>query len=179
MSGLNPRISVTLTPAVDAALKRLSEASGQSRSSLVGEILEQSLPVFERLALVIETAKTATQEAKVRMASNMEAAQTKLESHLGIVNDLFEEQTADLIADIEAIGRRKARGAEGRTDGRAAPARAPAGTPRKVASRASQERVQPPHVTRGSGTPVTTPKKKGKTATKPATTRAGRKNGSV
>lgn len=179
MSGLNPRISVTLTPAVDAALKRLSEASGQSRSSLVGEILGQSLPVFERLAIVIETAKTATEEAKARMASNMEAAQTKLESHLGIVQDLFDEQTADLIGDLEAIGRRKARGAGGRTDGRAAPARAPGGTPRKAASRASQERAQPPHVTRGSGTPVTTPKKKGKTATKPATTRVGRKNGSV
>ena len=113
------------------------------------------------------------------MASNMEAAQTKLESHLGIVQDLFDEQTADLIGDLEAIGRRKARGAGGRTDGRAAPARAPGGTPRKAASRASQERAQPPHVTRGSGTPVTTPKKKGKTATKPATTRVGRKNGSV
>lgn len=178
MSGLNPRISVTLTPAVDAALKRLSEASGQSRSSLVGEILEQSLPVFERLAVVIETAKTATQEAKARMASNMEAAQTKLESHLGIVHDLFEEQTADLIADIEAVGRRSARGAEGRTDGRAAPARAPAGTLARWLPGHRRSAFNP-HVTRGSGTPVTTPKKKGKTATKQATARAGRKNGSV
>lgn len=178
MSGLNPRISVTLTPAVDAALKRLSEASGQSRSSLVGEILEQSLPVFERLAVVIETAKTATQEAKARMASNMEAAQTKLESHLGIVHDLFEEQTADLIADIEAVGRRSAREPKvARTDAQRPPARPQAPLARWLPGH--RRSAFNPHVTRGSGTPVTTPKKKGKTATKQATARAGRKNGSV
>lgn len=149
MSGLNPRISVTLTPAVDAALKRLSEASGQSRSSLVGEILEQSLPVFERLAVVIETAKTATQEAKARMASNMEAAQTKLESHLGIVHDLFEEQTADLIADIEAVGRRSARGSR-RSHGRTRSARPRA---RRHPSQGGFQGIagarSTPHVTRG------------------------------
>ena len=44
--------------------------------------------------MIYDLLKTATEEAKARMASNMEAAQTKLESHLGIVQDLFDEQTA-------------------------------------------------------------------------------------
>ena len=130
MAGTNPRISVTLKPSLDAAIRRLSEATGQSKSSLVAEILEQAEPVFARMATVIEAAKTATKEAKERMAANLDEAQSKLEVHLGLVNDLFEEHTADLIGDMEQIGRRKAKGATGgRTDGRAAPARPPARRP--------------------------------------------------
>ena len=117
MAGTNPRISVTLKPSLDAAIRRLSEATGQSKSSLVAEILEQAEPVFARMATVIEAAKTATKEAKERMAANLDEAQSKLEVHLGLVNDLFEEHTADLIGDMEQIGRRKEKGAGGRTHG--------------------------------------------------------------
>lgn len=174
MSGLNPRVSVTLTPAVDAALRRLSEASGQSRSSLVGELMEQALPVLERMATIIATAKTATEEAKARMAANLEEAQTKLEAHIGIVQDLFDEQTADLIGDIEAIGRRKAKGSAGRTDGRAAAARPPAGASRRSSSKGIQDGGDPPCLTGGSGTPRKPTKTTRKSPAKPSQTRGGR-----
>ena len=176
MPAANPRISVTLTPSMDAILKRLSDVSGQSKSSIVAELLETSQPVFERMAVILETAKTATQEAKERMASNLEEAHLKLVEQAGVIGDLFEEQTADLVGELEQIGRRKgksaARGA--REDGAAAtPAsRIVRGGIRKALAEAQST----PLVTRGSGTPVSTPKKKGKTATKPTVARVGGKH---
>lgn len=176
MPAANPRISVTLTPSMDAILKRLSDVSGQSKSSIVAELLETSEGVFERMAVILETAKTATQEAKERMAFNLEEAHARLVEQAGVVGDLFEEQTADLVGELEQIGRRKgksaARGA--REDGASA-------TPasrivRGGIRQALAEAHATPLVTRGSGTPVTTPKKKGKLATKPTMARVGGKN---
>lgn len=169
MAGTNPRISVTLKPSLDAAIHRLSEATGQSKSSLVAEILEQAEPVFARMATVIEAAKTATKEAKERMAANLDEAQSKLEVHLGLVNDLFEEHTADLIGDMEQIGRRKAKGAGGRTHGSGAtrarpPAPSPVSTP--GASR-------PPRLTGGSHPSTQEKKQARKRPAKPSPARKG------
>lgn len=174
----NPRLTITLSPPLDAAIRRLSELTGQSKSSLIVELLDQAKPVLERMAEVIAVAQTATQEAKERMAANLDAAQTKLEEHLGLVNDLWEEQTADLLGEVEQVRRRSAKGASGRAGGRtAAQRRAPARTPGRTSPVSTAKGDQPPHVTRGSETPVPTPKKGGKSAAKPAPTRVGRKNG--
>lgn len=113
MPAVNPRVSVTLTPALDATLKRLSDASGQSRSAIIAELLEQSEPVFERMATILETAKTATQEAKDRMAANLEEAHGRLLEHAGVIGDLFEDHVADLVDDVEQIGRRSGTRARG------------------------------------------------------------------
>lgn len=169
MPAINPRVSVTLTPALDATLKRLSDVSGQSKSSIIAEILEQSQGVFERMAIIMETAKTATQEAKERMAANMEEAHSKLLEQAGVVADLFEEQTLDLVGELEQIGRRKSKGGGLGHGGSAAAHRAPGGTLKA----AMLEAGSTPPVTRGSGTTVATPKKQGKTAAKRATARVG------
>lgn len=172
----NPRLTITLKPSLDAAIRRLSELTGQSKSSLIGELLEQAQPVLERMGTIIAAAQTATQEAKERMAANLDEAQSKLEVHLGLVQDLFEEHTADLIGDIEQVGRRKAKGATGgRTDGRAAPARPPARSPSSVApSRGSR----PPRLTGGSHPSTQAKKQAQKTAAKPSTTTvSGKKRG--
>lgn len=163
MPAVNPRVSVTLTPALDATLKRLSDASGQSRSAIIAELLEQSEPVFERMATILETAKTATQEAKDRMAANLEEAHGRLLEHAGVIGDLFEDHVADLVDDVEQIGRRSGTRARGERQ------RAPG--PRTALGRAMA--ADTPPVTRGSGTPVPTPKKQGKTASKRAVTRVG------
>ena len=160
----NPRLTITLSPPLDAAIRRLSELTGQSKSSLIVELLDQAKPVLERMAEVIALAQTATQEAKTRMAANLDAAQSKLEEHLGLVNDLFDEQTESLLGEIEQVRRRSAKGASVRSSGRTSPVSTAKG-------------AQPPHVTRGSGSPVTPQKRKGKSAAKPTPTRVGRKNG--
>lgn len=170
----NPRLTITLSPPLDAAIRRLSELIGQSKSSLIVELLDQARPVLERMSEVIALAKTATEEAKARMAANLDEAQTKLESHIGLVQDLFEQQTMDLIGEVEQVGRRRAKGAN--TPARARKDEDAGGGVR--ASRGSVAKgVQPPPVTRGSGSPVTPQKRKGKTAAKPTPKRVGRQNG--
>lgn len=174
----NPRLTITLSPPLDAAIRRLSELTGQSKSSLIVELLDQAKPVLERMAEVIALAQTATQEAKTRMAANLDAAQSKLEEHLGLVNDLFDEQTESLLGEIEQVRRRSAKGASGRADGRtAAQRRAPARSSGRTSPVSTAKGAQPPHVTLGSGSPVTPQKRKGKSAAKPTPTRVGRKNG--
>lgn len=170
MAGMNPRISVTLKPSLDAAIKRLSDATGQSKSSLVAELLEQAEPVLVRMATVIEAAHTATHEAKTRLAANLDEAQTKLEAHLGLVTDLFEEQTRDLIGDLESVGRRRAKGAG-----------APLGERKNEhAVRGSGARSEggpggsrPPRLTGGSHPTEKARKPAGKKAAKPSLARKG------
>lgn len=172
MPAVNPRISVTLRPSLDAVLRRLSEVSGQSRSSFIAEMLEQSEPVFERMAVILETARNATEEAKSRMASNLDEAHERLLEHAGLIGDLFEDHIVDLVGDVEGIARRKVGGARPR-GGR----KHEHGTgPRTTLGRAMAEATAP-LVTRGSGTPVPTPKKPGKVAAKPSVSRVKRKKG--
>lgn len=175
MPAVNPRVSVTLKPSLDAILKRLSDVSGQSKSSIIAELLEQSEPVFARMATILETAKTATQEAKERMAANLEEAHARLVEQAGVVGDLFEEQTADLVDELESIGRRKGRGA-GARPATAQRGRTGSGTLGQAMREASAQALDTPLVTRGSGTSVPTPKQQGKSAAKRSTSRAGGRN---
>lgn len=175
MPTANPRVSVTLTPSMDAVLSRLSDVSGRSKSALIAELLEQSQPVFERMAAILETAKTATEEAKSRMAANMEEAHQRLVEQAGIMGDLFEDQTADLVGELEQIGRRKPKGSAGHAEERSRPRLAG----RTLRQLAAEIATDTPPVTRGSGTSVPTPKRVGKSAAKPATKRVGRKNAPI
>jgi hypothetical protein len=137
MPATNPRISVTVVPSVDAVLSRLSGLTGQSKSSFIAEILESSMPVLERMAVVLDAAQTAKDTLKSQTVRDMEAAETRLQEMLGITMDIFDQTSAPILEEAERIKRRKA----GATVGDARE-RAPAGGP-----------ALPPHVTRGSGTP--------------------------
>ena len=64
MPAVNPRITITITPELHAVLRRLSELSGQSQSGIVGELLGESVPVFERMVTVLEAAQKLKAEAE-------------------------------------------------------------------------------------------------------------------
>ena len=57
MTTINPRITVTLQPQVHAVLRRLSQLTKNSQSSLVGELLAESMPIFERMVEVLDAAE--------------------------------------------------------------------------------------------------------------------------
>jgi hypothetical protein len=146
MPAVNPRIQVTLKPSLHAVIKRLSEATGNSMSSLVSEFLEPNEAVFERMVLIIEAAASARDEVKEKIARNMDEVQSQIESKLGLTLDLFEASTEDLLKEVETVGRRRrppARSAQAREAGRrsAKPTAAPSltggsGTPQKGAKKA-------------------------------------------
>jgi hypothetical protein len=115
MTTLNPRITVTLTPAVAAVLRELSKVSGNSQSAIVGDLLQHSLPVFERMAKVMQTVALAKEKgvqvneaALGEMRDGLERAQGRIEEELGLFDELVEPVTG-LLEDAEKINRRGGR----------------------------------------------------------------------
>lgn len=113
MSTTKPRITITLEPVTALQLKRISELTGNSQSAMVSEVLQQAVPVFDRLIKVLEAAELAKQSAvaaqrsvKVQSIGNLEAAQRRIERQMGLVLDDFDESTAPLLAELEEVQRR-------------------------------------------------------------------------
>ena len=121
MPAKNPRLTITLEPSLAAQLRKLSELTGNSQSSLIGELLEGSGPVFDRMIQVLEAAKTAKESMRGKLADDMEQAQAKMEGALGVVLEGFDQFTGSLLDEAEAVTRRA------RRKGPASGARAPAG----------------------------------------------------
>lgn len=115
MTTKNPRLTITLQPGTSAQLVELSRLTGDSQSAIIADILEKSAPVFDRVIKVLSAAEHAKAELKGRMASDLEQAQAKIESQLGLALDGFDAYTGSLLEEVEAV-RRRARRAP--TDGK-------------------------------------------------------------
>lgn len=106
MPAVNPRITITLTPEVHAVLRRLSALGGESQSAIVGGLLEQSLPVFQRMAQVLDAAKSAKEAMSSEMASGLEAAQAQVERQLGIAFEALDSGFRPILEAAERVERR-------------------------------------------------------------------------
>jgi hypothetical protein len=104
----NPRINVTLSPAVAAMLRRMSQLNKKSQSAIIGELLEASQPVFERMVRVLEAAEQAQASVKAQIRGNLEAAEEALDKQLGLMLGDIETRTGDLVDDLEQVRRRTA-----------------------------------------------------------------------
>lgn len=80
-----------------AQLRKLSELTGNSQSALIGDLLEGTGPVFDRMIQVLEAAKTAKESMRGKLADDMEHAQSKMEGALGLVLEGFDEITGSLL----------------------------------------------------------------------------------
>ena len=76
MPAKNPRLTITLQPSL-AQLRKLSELTGNSQSGLIGDLLEGSGPVFDRLIQVLEAAQTAKDSMRGKLTQEMGAAQSQ------------------------------------------------------------------------------------------------------
>lgn len=140
MPAVNPRITITLKPQTHAALQRMSALAGNSMSSIVGELLEQSQPVFDRMVRLLEAAakiKDSAQDEKDRIAKSLEDAQANLEAQLGLGLDWMDETSAPILEAAERLDRRA-----GRAERDALP-RARSARPAKRASPISNRGVTP------------------------------------
>ena len=93
MPAKNPRLTITLKPQLAAQLRRLSQLTGNSQSSMIGEMLQGSGEVFARMIEVLEAAESVKASMKGKLAQDIGAAQTKMETGLGIVSEGFDEYT--------------------------------------------------------------------------------------
>jgi hypothetical protein len=106
MPTLNPRVSITLTPAVSAVLKEMSKLTGNSQSAIVGELLETSLPVFERVCTILRAAASVQESAKSEIAAGLDRAQSRLEEQIGLQLSDFDEIARPLLDAAEKVDRR-------------------------------------------------------------------------
>lgn len=79
MATSKPRITVTLTKRQHEVFQSLSASSGQSMSSLIGEIIEVSMPTFERMAATFQKIKASQDLERARIADALGEAQSALE----------------------------------------------------------------------------------------------------
>ena len=139
MPTLNPRISVTLTPAVSAVLKELSVLSGNSQSSMVAELLETSVPIFEKVCTVLRAAATVQESAKTQFRVNLERAHEALEAQMGLELGRVDEIARPLLEAAEKVQRRG--GGRARTGGRSGPLTGQASDEKTLAKPASRTPV--------------------------------------
>ena len=110
MPAKNPRLTITLAPALALQLRKLSELTGSSQSALIGDLLHGSEPVFDRMIKLLEAAQIAKDSMKGRIVEDMDKAQSDLEGLLGIALDHLDHATLSLFDESEAVQRRARRG---------------------------------------------------------------------
>lgn len=116
MPAINPRITITLKPEIHAILRRLSALTGNSQSAMVGELLESSQPVFERMAVLLEAAerlKAEGMQGSVSIRKGLDDAQARLESQLGLLLEDMDTASRPLLDAAEKVARRAGRGTGG------------------------------------------------------------------
>lgn len=144
MPTANPRLTVTLKPSTFAQLREVSRLTGNSQSALIGEILEQSEPVFARLIQLLSAAEQAKQEMKAKAAADLEGAQARIEKQMGLLLGEFDNMTGSLLQEVEAVRRRARRGAGGpRRAGAPAPRGASPTPPSNRGVRSTANPVKP------------------------------------
>ena len=90
MATTKPRITVTLTQRQHDVLRLISECGGSSMSAFISELLEQSLPVLERMAESFRKIKAAQEEQKKRIIQDLDFAQAEVEPVLDQVLGQFD-----------------------------------------------------------------------------------------
>lgn len=102
MATNKPRITVTLTTRQHDVLRAISENSGQSMSAFVSDLLEQSLPVLERMAESFRKIKEVQDEQRRRIVLELDQAQASVEPIVGQVLGQFDLFMSRLEAAVGA-----------------------------------------------------------------------------
>lgn len=112
MTTKNPRLTITLKPTLAAQLRKLSQLTGNSQSSLISELLDGSAQVFDRMIIILAAAESAKASLRGHLVSDMEQAQAKVEKQLGLALDEFDRASQPLLDEFEEIERRGRKRAE-------------------------------------------------------------------
>lgn len=107
MPTVNPRVQVTLSPSLDALVRRMALYTRSSKSQVLRELLEAAEPALQRAATLMEAASKAAGEAKDRLARSLEKAQDLAEDQAAVSLARMDRMTDDLVAQAEAIKARR------------------------------------------------------------------------
>jgi predicted DNA-binding protein len=142
MPTTHPRLTVTLSTSTSVVLDALSAATGQSKSSIIAELVDAAVPVFERVTRAVLAVDTIKQDRIASMVKGLERGQKQAEKALGVLLDDLDETTIPLFEEVERVARRSRK--------RPAPDAPRSGAP-GVAAKGSKRLTTPVPVTRGSG----------------------------
>jgi hypothetical protein len=110
MPTINPRVQVTLSPSLDALVRRMAVHQRVSKSQVLRELLEAAEPALQRAVVLMDAATKATAEVRAGLARSLERAQDVAEDSLAVHFSRMERMTDDLVSKAEAVrGRRPAR----------------------------------------------------------------------
>lgn len=112
MPSKNPRLSVVLTPSVAATLAALSEETGDSASSLVRGLLEQTEPALQRMLQLVRAAKQAKGHIGAGVAEAMHRVVEDLQDAMAVADARAGRVVSDLVQTAETVKGRR-RGATG------------------------------------------------------------------
>jgi hypothetical protein len=109
MPTANPRINVTLSPALDALVGQLAKHERISKAMVLRELLEAAEPSLKHAVALMEAAQGATAAARKRVVEGMDEAIAKAENVSAEMLGFLSEKTNDLFEVEETIkGRRPA-----------------------------------------------------------------------
>lgn len=104
----NPRLSVVMSPSLAATLAALSDATGNSVSSLVRDLLEQTEPALQRMVQLVNAAKQAKGAIGSGVGQALDRVITDLEEAVVLADHRAGRAVRDLVETAEAVrGRRR------------------------------------------------------------------------
>jgi len=121
MPTTNPRVNVTLPPALDALVQRLAIHQRTSKSHIVRELLETAEPALQRVVALMDAAASVTGALKTSLGASLHAATDQAEEKMADTLRAMDAATQDIVNEAQRIkGRRRAAGAEPSTPAGAA-----------------------------------------------------------
>lgn len=79
MPTAKPRVMVTLEERQHQVLASMSKSTGQSMSSILGELVDQAMPVLERMAVTFGKLRHMRDAERSKLVDSLEAAQAAFE----------------------------------------------------------------------------------------------------
>jgi hypothetical protein len=105
-----PRITVTITPATHAVLRRMSALTKNSQSAIVGDLLEQAGPVLDRMVRVLELAATVQRDGAKEVLDGLKGAMDVMDKQLGLLHTDVDVRVTDMVDHMEKVARKRGRG---------------------------------------------------------------------
>lgn len=91
MPTIKPRINLTVEPEVYEVYKQLAEVQGRSMSSIINELITETLPHMKTMLSIMQVAKELPASTIKRISEQFDEAENKALSYMGEVGQSLQE----------------------------------------------------------------------------------------
>lgn len=115
MATTKPRITITLEQRQYDVIKSISDSTGQAMSGVITELLESSMPVFERMAVTFQMLAKAKDLQRSNMLKTQEEVQAAFEPLMIEAMGQFDMFLGQIENDVVGLGAARPLGRDGRS----------------------------------------------------------------